>query len=239
MNKLIILFIVLSVKTLAFAQEYNFKFPETADYPNLPKFGKSINDFVPKNWKVFGKASGDLNGDGQTDYVLVLKATYSKFLNKNESQIFNTNPRILVILFKENNGYRIAKQNNEFVFVPDSPSMSEPFQKVKINNRVLQLDFELWYSAGSWSASNYSYKFRFQNGNFYLIGIEKTEWIRNSGETETRSYNFLTNKVKIMTGDIQSEEKKIEWKNFRVIKLKTLDTFKAPFTWEIEYDYYV
>jgi hypothetical protein len=70
--------------------------------------------------------------------------------------------------------------------------------------------------------------------------VDKTTSIRNSGKTESRSYNFLTNKMKITTGNYASDEKKkVRWKTYKVKKLKTLGTFKEPFSWEIEYDYYV
>jgi len=117
--------------------------------------------------------------------------------------------------------------------------MSEPFQEVKIRNGVLQLSFELWQSAGSWGMTQSSYSFKFLNGSFALIGADKTESMRNSGEMESRSYNFLTDKLKISTGNFSSDEKNIRWKTYRVKKLKTLDTFKAPFSWRIESDYYL
>src|SRR4051812_39437400 len=105
MNKLsIILFIVVSFGGFqhVFCQDFNL--PLNSDYPNLPKSAKSINDFVPKDWETVGKAQGDLNGDKIEDSALVIKANLSKFLNKNDglgSHPFDTNPRILVILFKD------------------------------------------------------------------------------------------------------------------------------------------
>ena len=65
-----------------FSQDFNR--PRKSDYPNLPKSGKSINDFVPQDWETVGKAQGDLNGDKLEDCALVIKANLSKFLNKND-----------------------------------------------------------------------------------------------------------------------------------------------------------
>jgi len=223
-----------------FSQDFNR--PRNSDYPNLPKSGKSINDFVPKDWATVGKAQGDLNGDKLEDCALVIKANLSKFLNKHDglgSNPFDTNPRILVILFKDKDGYTIAKQSNTFIVAPDSPTMSEPFQEVKIKNGVLELSFELFSSAGSWSTTLSSYRFKFLNGEFVLIGADKTDSMRNSGEMESRSYNFLTSKLKVSTGKLSSDRKKVRWRTYRPKKLKTLDTFKAPFSWKIESDYYL
>ena len=245
MNKvLIILFSLLGFVAVS-AQDENFTVPAESDYPTLSKQANRCEDFVPKNWQVVAKAVGDLNKDNAPDCVLVVKGKNPKFLNKNEglgTEIYDTNPRMLVILFKnpEKNLYELARQSNSFIVAPDSPTMSEPFQQAVIKNGVLQLDFEQWYSAGGWSASQMSYKFRFQDGDFALIGADKTESARNTGETETRSYNFLTGKVRVETGNFGKNTKnKVKWKTYKLEKLKTFDTFKAPFEWEIEPDYYI
>ena len=243
MNKLlIILFIFVSFGSFQHVFSQDFNRPRKSDYPNLPKSGKSINDFVPKDWETVGKAAGDLNGDKIEDCALVIKAKFSKFLNKNDglgSETFDTNPRILVILFKDKDGYKIAKQSNTFIVAPDSPTNTEPFQDVKIKNGVLELSFELFSSAGSWSMTSASYRFKFRNGEFVLIGADKTDSMRNSGEMESRSYNFLTSKLKVSTGSFSSDRQKVRWKTYKLKKLKTLNTFKAPFSWKIGPDYYL
>jgi len=223
-----------------FSQDFNR--PRNSDYPNLPKSGKSINDFVPKDWETVAKAQGDLNRDKIEDCALVIKANLSKFLNKNDglgSNPFDTNPRILVILFQDKDGYRIAKQSNTFIVAPDSPTQEEPFQEVSIKKGVLELSFQLFSSAGSWSTTSSSYRFKFLNGEFVLIGADKTDSMRNSGEMKSRSYNFLTSRLKVSTGNFSSDREKVRWRTYRLKKLKTLDTFKAPFSWKIESDYYL
>ena len=241
MNKVLIILFLLFNFVVVSAQN----FPTKSDFPKLRKEARRCENFVPKSWKIMSKALGDLNKDKSPDCVLVIKGSNAKFFNEREGfkdVVYDTNPRMLVILFKnaEKNHFELAKQSNTFILIPESPNMSEPFQNVSIKNNVLRLDFEQWYSAGSWAASQMSYKFRFQKGEFVLIGADKTKSIRNSGETETRSYNFMTGKVKIETGNYTSDEKgKIEWKTLKLEKLRTIDTFKEPFSWEIEYGYYI
>lgn len=243
MKKLLIILMTLLISASAFGQD--FKFPTEADYPTLEQYGQKAEDFVPKNWKIMAKAFGDLNGDKAPDGVLVVKGSESKFLNKNDGlgeEIYDTNPRMLIILFKNPlaNRFELAAQSSTFVFVPDSPTMSEPFQSLKIKNGVIQLDFEIWYSAGSWGTSRASYKFRYQNGEFALIGADKTESMRNTGETETRSYNFLTKKMSVTTGNFTPKTKdKVIWRKVKIGELKTLRTFVKPFEWEVEKDYFI
>jgi len=85
-----------------------------------------------------------------------------------------------------------------------------------------------------------AYKFKYINGEFALIGADKTESMRNTGETETRSYNFLTNKMSVTTGNYDEKvKKKVKWKTYKIYKLKTFRTFPKPFDWEIEQDYFI
>lgn len=240
MKKLLLILTILLNAALAFGQD--FKFPTERDYPQLEKSAQKIENFVPKNWKIVEKAVGDLNGDKVDDCALVVKGNETKFVNKNDDLVepFDTNPRILIILFKVKDRYELIEYSNTFVFVPESPALSEPFQSVQIKNGVLQLDFEHWQSAGSWATWQASYKFKYINKEFALIGADKTYSMRNSGETETRSYNFLTNKMSITTGNYPEDAKsKPKWKTYKVGKLKTFRTFPKPFEWEIEKDFFI
>jgi len=243
MRKLLFLAILLNA-SIAFGQDWTA--PTDSDYPKLEKYGEKIESFIPKDWKTIGKAAGDLNGDKIPDAVLVIKGGDAKFLNKNDGlgeDVFDTNPRMLIVLIRNAlaNRYELAEQSNTFVITPDSPTMSEPFQSAKIKNGVLQLDFEIWSSAGSWGTSQASYKFKYTDGEFVLIGADKKEFMRNSGESETRSYNFLAGKMSVTTGKQfdEKEKKTVKWKTFRIGKLKTLRTFAKPFDWEIEPDYFI
>ncbi len=225
----------------AFGQD--FTMPTATDYPALPKSAARPADFIPSGWKVMGEAEGDLNGDKRQDFALVIKADQEKFLNKNEGlggEIFDTNPRILAVLFWENDHYKLALQNNTFIPTADSPTMEEPFQEVHIVKGILEFNFQIFMNAGGWGMSNHLYEFRFQNGNFTLIGADKTDTQRNTGEFEGRSYNFVTGKVEITTGNISGKPKdKTRWKTYRLKKLKTLETFGKAFDWEVEKDYFL
>lgn len=219
--------------------------PGPDDYPAIVETGKTVAEFIPKGFTVVKRVSGDLNGDGAADAAMIIQGTSKKFLNKNEGfggPVFDTNPRILFILFKEkaNAGFRVAARSNTFVVIPHSPVMTEPFLDMSIKKGVLSFLFEEFYSAGSWSMSNRTYKFRFEDGEFVLIGLDKTYTQRNTGEIETRSYNFLTGKVKTDVGMIDDSVKpKVTWRDFRLDPKMTLTTIPPPFTWEIESDYVV
>ncbi len=242
MKRILLTLIFLCGVQTIFGQQ-DFTMPTASDYPNLPKNAMRPAEFIPTGWKIIGKAEGDLNGDTKKDFVLVIKANQEKFLNKNDGlggEIFDTNPRILAVLFCENNQYKLAVQSNSFIVMADSPTMEEPFQEVNIVRGILEFNFEIFMNAGGWGMSNNLYKFRFQNGAFALIRADKTETQRNTGELESRSYNFVTGKVQITTGNISGKPKdKIRLKTYRSKLLKTFETFNKPFEWEVEKDYFL
>jgi hypothetical protein len=242
MKRILLTIVFLCGVQTIFGQQ-DFTMPAAADYPVLPKSAVRPADFIPAGWKIMGEAEGDLNGDKRKDFVFVIKANQEKFLNKNDGlggEIFDTNPRILAVLFWENDQYKLAVQSNTFIVMADSPTMEEPFQEVHIIKGILEFNFEIFMNAGGWGMSNHLYKFRFQNGAFALIGADKTETQRNTGEMESRSFNFVTGKVQITTGNISGKPKdKTRWKTYRSKELKTFETFNKPFEWEIETDYFL
>ena len=74
-------------------------------------------------------------------------------------------------------------------------------------------------SAGSWSVTQNTYTFRFQNQKLELIGFDNNSFMRNSGDQEKLSINFSTNKVKIIAGgnifDEKANKPKEEWKTVK------------------------
>lgn len=145
MQKLFLILIILLNSATAFAQ--NFKMPAASDYPSPEKYGQKIEDFVPKNWKLIDKAVGDLNGDKIQDGVIVVKENNAKFINKNDGlgvPEFDTNPRMLIVLFrnKTEKRYEIAEQSNSFIIIPESPRCLNPS-----NRRKLKTAFSGWISS--------------------------------------------------------------------------------------------
>ncbi|CAN5504245.1 hypothetical protein BH10BAC2_BH10BAC2_28990 [soil metagenome] len=117
-------------------------------------------------------ATGDLNRDSLGDVALVLQyedsISISTTDNPEDSVI--TQPRMLLILFKDDStsDYIKKAQSNTFILNHDNPAMDYPYNDIKISNGSLQIDFTLFYNMGSWYITNSIYKFRFQNNLFIL-----------------------------------------------------------------------
>ncbi|MEJ8843454.1 hypothetical protein WG954_13780 [Lacibacter sp. H375] len=227
--------------TIMFILNFGLAFGQDFSYPSINKQGKDINNFIPNNWTLLDSTQGDLNKDNHKDLALIVQHKDSVTIINNDNDSVLTQPRILIILFYNQaiNQYQLAEQSISFILNHDNPNMEEPYQDISINNGVLKIDFNIFMNMGGWGMSNNSYKFRFQDTGFVLIGADYNYVNRGSGETEYRSYNFLTKKVKVSTGTIESDKHKIIWRTIDLKKLKTLKTFKQPFTWEVEKDYYL
>lgn len=223
---------------------FEFSSGQSFHYPSIKPKVNSVHDFVPTGWTILKLTKGDLNSDKYKDIALVLQHRDSVSLIKDEdgsSDTVITQPRILVIAFFNNatKQYDLIEQSNSFILYYDNPSMDDPFQNISIANQILQIDFSIFYNMGSWETSNNSYKFRFRDNKFKLIGADYNSTMRNTGETENRSYNFLTKKVKVTTGNIENRKQKARWKQFNCKELKTFKTFMQPFTWEVEKDFFI
>lgn len=212
-------------------------------FPTLSSQGKSLNELIPKKWSVLSSAEGDLNKDGITDLVFVIENTDKSNFQINENEFgkdsINLNPRILAIYFGTKSGnYTKNLESNEFIILQDSPTMDEPFDGVEIlKNGVLKINFHFWFSAGSWWMSNHSYKFRFQNNQFELIGYDANEIHRATLETHSYSINFSTRKMETTTTILDENEEEIvekETKSFKLKELKSIPSLGKPFEWEFE-----
>lgn len=206
----------------------------------LKENGKTLEDIVPDGWKVLDSKTGDLNQDGITDLVFAIQNTDTNNIELNDglgSDTIDLNPRLLGIYFgNKTGGFSQKLVSEHFIILRDSPTMDEPFEGFDISTKgVLDINFRFWFSAGSWSMSNHKYRFRFQNGEFALIGYDSYEAHRASGETIDYSINFLSKKMKITKGNFSTDDpESIEWKKFKLEKVLTIKSIEKPFELEFE-----
>ena len=212
---------------------------------NFPDKAKNVNGFVPTGWKTILSAKGDLNNDKLEDVAIVIEKTDKANIVKNEnlgSEYLNLNPRILLVLFKQKNGSYILASKNDKGFIKsagdkENSALMDTLDNISIKNNILKIKFNYFLSAGSWSVTQNTFTFRFQNKKFELIGFDNNSYMRNSGNQEEFSINFSTNKVKITTGGNMFDEKankpKEEWKTIKAKKKYVLDEMTSDIVDEI------
>lgn len=223
---LIFLFVIIS--RLSFGQDFV--------YPFIQASAMSFEDFIPRGWVVLDSTSGDLNKDGKADLALVIQLKDSMVRVNEFGDTVLTSPRILMVLFRDKirEGYTLAEQSNTFIMQHEDRIMDDPYKDIVIDKGLLEISFRLFYSMGSWYITVATYKFRYQDHEFTLIGAEYLSFHRATHDFEEYSYNFLTKRKIVSKGSDMKGTRKTIKESFALPELKTLKTFARPFTWEID-----
>jgi hypothetical protein len=234
------LYIALALK-LALTVSVTISFAQDFRYPTIRSTGKTIPDFIPAGWTILDSAAGDLNKDGRTDAALVIQHQDSILLLNDLEDTALSQPRILLIVFREasGNSFFLVERSNSFILKHDNSAMDDPFKGISIAKGILELDFTLFYNMGSWYTSNSSYKFRYNGKMFQLIGADTYTIHRASLDFESFSYNFLTKKRIQTKGSEEKGTRKTNTKTLTLPSMMTFGTFKQPYTWEVEKDIFL
>lgn len=175
----------------------------------LKTTGSGAVDIVPDNWESIFE-TGDMNKDGIADLVVIATPCHKdKMTVRNDGYVYNFNQPVLAIYWgNQNGGFKLFMQYDNVIparpseFVDITPSLT-------INNKgVLEISLETFASAGSWEQPTTTYKYRYQNGDFFLIGKDEEVIKRNTGMITETSENYLTHKRIITTKSAASEKSK-------------------------------
>jgi hypothetical protein len=201
-------------------------------YPQLPKQAAKAEGFVPAGWLLETRVAGDLNRDGVADLALVLRQNEPRNVIANENGLganpLDTNPRILAVAFRDaaSGSYTLQVENHTLVPRRDDPVLEDPLSEtggIGIERGALRVGLHEFASAGSWGMSTATFTFQFRNGQFVLIGYDRSWVIRNTGETKGISVNYLAGKMKLMTGNIASDNAKTVWRKVAQRSPPTID----------------
>lgn len=190
-------------------------FGQAVAIPKLPATGKSLENFIPKDWQLLKRADGDLNKDGLTDNVVVIE--YAKS-NPDSS---DAPPRLLFVVFQQTEGFQLAIQADKAILKSDAGGvMGDPFQNLTYNNNSFLISFY----GGSRERWGYDLRFRYQDNGWFLIGFTKSTLDSTTGKGETEDYNLLTGQMVVtaINGSKESAVKKQRGKK-TLVNLKDFD----------------
>jgi hypothetical protein len=204
-------------------------------YPIINKYGKTLDDFTPKNWEITDTIYGDLNKDGVDDFALVLD--YSDSIKIKDGYKY---PRMLLLVFEVGNRYELKLQHNTLIgyeLTADNGNTGgwdgDPFENMEIVNGVLKLHFK-WDVRGVGTLIQYAV--RYQSNDFFIIGATSTFGYRS--DTKIFDFNFSTKSYKYHEIDTESGFGGEDYEYHKKGKLpantlKKLNDIKAPGTWDI------
>jgi len=165
-------------------------------------FTQTTSTVFNSNHKII-EVTGNLNEDNLLDKVIVTQDTLTKNF-----------PYRLQIFFKDPNGqFRLIVTSTKII-EPQYPDGKDGFKTgnefsdVSIKNRVLSVNFELL-------RGHYEHKFRFQNGNFELIGFSEVQSGGN-GEMETIDFNLSTG-IRIIKTERYDKDKILSYKKRKIL----------------------
>lgn len=206
--------------------EAPIKFKQTEDpgYPLLSEQGADASAFVPAGWALVEALKGDLNGDGRPDLAMLMRESDPGKVLRDDTEL-DTNPYRIAVAFLQADGrtYRLAMENHTLIPRHTNRGVSDPFQDFALKKGVLAVQLHHFANMGGWGMATMKFGFRYQQGGFRLIGYDRIETQRNTGEVESISINYLTGKAKHGKGSIDSEKEATSWSNIPRAPLLRID----------------
>ena len=168
--------------------------PLLSSAQGLKSEGTSIEDIVPAKWE-HTESVGDLNKDGIADLVLIATPDNPAHLKvRDDGYVYNFNQPQLAVYFGTKEGlFRCWQAYDDILPAQDEGTFID-FTLNITERGTLTIGVSIFASMGSYNSPSSTYVFRFQNGDFYLIGEDQHSFSRMSGEDELNSYNYLTHK---------------------------------------------
>jgi hypothetical protein len=195
----------------------------------MPKTAKSPAEFVPAGYVVVKKIQGDFNKDNQADYVIIIKGTNKDNLVKDEYRgELDRNRRGIIIALKKNNQYELVLKNSD-CFSSENEDGGVYFAP-ELDVNVEKGNLLIHYAHGRYGY--WTYKFRYQNSDFELIGYDSSQ-DRGPVVERSVSINLMTKKMLTKTNinqDAEGGDEKFKeaWKRFTLskpIKLREIADF--------------
>lgn len=171
--------------------------------------GASVVDVVPADCDSI-VVEGDLNKDGFKDVVIIATPRNPENMQtRDDGYVYNFNKPVMAVYFGNESGtYSLFKQ-----YFNTIPGQEDEYQSIDIDLRindkgVMRISPSYFNSAGSSDSEASVYVFRFQNGDFYLIGKDTKSFSRYSGESTEVSENYLTHKRQTIISNMFDESVK-------------------------------
>ena len=155
--------------------------------------GRGVDDLVPAGWE-HTEATGDLNKDGIVDLVVVATPDFKENTKtRDDGYVYNFNQPLLAVYFGTAEGkMQLWRQYDQVVPARPDEYVSIDASLTITEKGVLRISLETFASMGGWGTEHSNFSFRYQDGDFYLIGKEYHCMSRNTGDMETTSENYLT-----------------------------------------------
>lgn len=183
-------------------------------YPELRARAQKLEDFVPAHWRLEHVVGGQLDDTPGEDALLLLRMSRDSNILRDAgpgAQPFDTNPRMLVAVLADGDGYRRVMSDHALVPRPHDPAFDDylgddPASAIAIHpNRTFSVALHSWASAGTWTTRALKFTFRLEAGCARLIGYDHSDLHRASLESTATSVNYLSRRAWTRSGSMTED----------------------------------
>ncbi|MGA9996235.1 MAG: hypothetical protein WBP93_12525 [Pyrinomonadaceae bacterium] len=183
------------------------------DKPQIPKIveaASAVEGFAPKGWRVEKKIETDLNGDGRSDAVAVISTGEQGYNEKTQTSDFVT--RFLLLALRGDDGklHRSVVSDDAVLDGDEGGVLGDPFQDVTVERGAVVIV----HYGGSRDRWGYTHRYRFQSGQWMLIGLTD-----ESGDTLSPEH-FDKRDVNLSTGLVLASSRDLNEENMRLGPLR-------------------
>lgn len=197
--------------------------------PQVPKIVEAtgtVEGFAPKGWRVEKKIEADLNGDGRNDAVVVIATGEQGFNEKTSSSTFIT--RFLLLALRGDDGklHRSVVSDDAVLDGDEGGVLGDPFQDVTVERGAVVIV----HYGGSRDRWGYTHRYRFQNGQWMLIGLtdESTDSL-SPEHSDTKDVNLSTGLVNASIRDLNEATMRLgPLKKGSYYELEAMPVGRAP-----------
>ncbi len=189
----------------------------------MKRQGYSLEELIPVDWMETVSAQGDINNDSISDLVVVtLPTNKEKMYTRDDGYVINMNTPVTAIYLGQPDG-SLLFWSCDTLLIPNSDEYFHVDMTVEIKpTGVFHVGYQDFSSAGTATNGNYRFVYRFQQGDFYCIGMETREYNRYTGESRVDSYNYMTHKKQAL---VRNEDNKVVRNEFEDLLKEPLQKF--------------
>ena len=173
--------------------------PVLAAAQNLNERGASAEALVPQGWE-HKEATGDLNKDGIEDLAVIATPNFKENIKvRDDGYEINMNaPQLAIYFGQPAGGFKLFRKYPGLI--PARDEFCTVDASLEVTDRgTLRIGVSMFHTAGTADTGGSTYTFRFQNGDFFLIGKDDMEFSRMSGKATEVSENYITWKRQVKT----------------------------------------
>jgi hypothetical protein len=167
---------------------------------------------LPGEWSEGSHIEYDFDGDKQMDKAAVLVREFEPVFADAQAlkealtgpdEPFGPDKRApsFLVVWLSNNGKpkMVLPKGGSFSEATSTFIVDVDLKMMKTGSGVIESNESTMMSMGGWSATSFKKKWRFENGDFRLIGRTENTFQRNTGESEETDENLLTGQSIVKT----------------------------------------